>query len=65
MVNEIIVNEFDNLLNDVCLRTNIEGMEDCVLKIALQHYVQSDCNQANHRDRHTDHSDCTCLIGGI
>lgn len=65
MVNEITANGFDNLLNDVCLRTNLDEMDDSVLKIALQHYCVSDMSQSSHRDRHSDHSDCTCLIGGI
>lgn len=65
MVNETTANGFENLLRDVCLKTNVEGMNDSVLKIALQHYLRSEWSQASHKDRHTDHSDCLCVIGGL
>lgn len=65
MLNETNLDELNNILHTMCLRNNLDEMENSVLKISLQHYVSSESNQTNHRDRHTDHSDCTCLIGGI
>ena len=66
MINETTTNGFDILLKDVCLKTNIEGMDDSVLKIALKHYLISDSIEAHHKDKHTDQkSTCTCLIGGL
>jgi hypothetical protein len=60
MINETTANGFDNLLQDVCLKTDIEGMDDSVLKIALKHYLRGDgISHQNHKDR------CICFIGGL
>lgn len=65
MGKEITVDGFDDLLKDVSLKTKIDGMNDSVLKVALQHYLRNNWGQAGHRDKHTDHSECTCVLGGL
>lgn len=55
-----------DLAQSIFSKGDINRLDDSILKIALQHSMRPDCMQsAGHRDKHTDHSECVCFLGGL